>query len=175
MFENPWQQMTLENARAYDERKESGPSRNRIAVKRALIWRTLRPYLTEDKSQPILDLGGGTGVWAVPLAQEEYQVVLADISEGFLARAKEKAEAAGVAERITFVHADLDDLSRFGDGKFPLILAIGDPLSYCQDAVRALREIHRIAARKPYSLAMSRIDTAASTTGVPKTLMRRCV
>ena len=139
--------MTLDEARAYDERKETGPHRRQVAVKREILWRLIGKYLPDDRSVPILDLGGGTGLWTIPLAQEDYEVVLADISPGFLARAKEKLDRLGLSHRVTIAEMDVDDLSRFDDGTFNLVLALGDPLSYCTDAERALAEIRRITKR----------------------------
>ena len=124
-----------------DERKERGPQ-----VSRELLWETIQQYLPDDQSAPILDLGGGTGIWALRIAREGYRVVLVDISPGLLACAREKIEAAGLSKLITIAQADICDLSKFAQASFPLVLALGDPLSYCADAERALLEMHRVAA-----------------------------
>lgn len=145
-MQNPWQQMSLEEARAYDERKETGPRRIEVAAKRRVLWDLIRQHLPRDGSVPILDLGGGTGIWSIPLAQAGYDVVLADISPGFLARAKEKLDALDLAGKVTLVEMDICDLGRFADGYFHLVLALGDPLSYCADAEDALRRIRRVTA-----------------------------
>ncbi|MDO8587294.1 MAG: methyltransferase domain-containing protein [Armatimonadota bacterium] len=141
---NPWELMTLDEARMYDSRKDCGPLRNQIAIKREIMWRQIRKRLPRNRSLPILDVGGGTGVWAVRLALEGYQVVLADISPGFLERARENAAEHGLSDRITFVRADMVDLGQWGDNEFQFVLAIGDPLSYCSDTNRALAELRRV-------------------------------
>lgn len=139
-----WQDMSLEDARAYDERKESGSFRHHVQVKRRILWDLISEYLPDDRSAPILDLGGGTGVWAIPLAQAGYQVRLTDISSGFLARAREKVDQLNLGSRITVEKADICDLNRYEDDSFPLILALGDPLSYCDDISKALHGIRRL-------------------------------
>ena len=156
MKHNPWKTMSLDEARAYDERKETGPLRHQIAVKRELLWRTIKAYLPEDRRLPVLDLGGGTGVWAVRLASEGYQVILTDISPGFLARAWEKVNALHVAEKVAIEEADITDLGRFPEDHFPLVLALGDPLSYCGDPEGALREMLRVT--KPGGVLVADVE-----------------
>ena len=136
--------MTVEEGRAMDKRKEEGSCCLRTAVTREALWRMIRKHLPEDRDRAVLDLGGGTGLWTLRLAEEGYPVVLADISPGLLARAREKIEAAGVAKRVSVEEADMCDLSRFDEGSFPLVLVLGDPLSYCGDAEGALREVRRV-------------------------------
>lgn len=139
-----WRDMSLEDARAYDERKESGAFRQHVQVKRRILWNLISEYLPDNRSAPILDLGGGTGVWAIPLAQAGYHVHLTDISPRFLARAKEKADELGLSDMIGIEEVDICDLTRYEDDSFPLVLALGDPLSYCHDAGKALQEIRRV-------------------------------
>lgn len=57
-----------------------------------------------DKTTTILDIGCGTGRHAIELARRGYSVTGIDLSESQLARAKEKAKAAGVT--VTFLHKD---------------------------------------------------------------------
>ncbi|MEU7923979.1 bifunctional NAD(P)/FAD-dependent oxidoreductase/class I SAM-dependent methyltransferase [Micromonospora sp. NPDC049107] len=56
-----------------------------------------------------LDVGSGEGADAVWLAERGWQVTAVDISTTALGRAAEHAEAAGVGDRIEFLHADLRD------------------------------------------------------------------
>jgi SAM-dependent methyltransferase len=143
---NPWKDMTCADGLAMDERKERGPVARQVALKRELLWRMIEPRLPNDHATPILDLGGGTGVWAIRIAQAGHPVILTDISPGLLTRAREKVAAAGLAHLVRVEEADVCDLARYPTGAFPLVLALGDPLSYCADAARALREIHRVTA-----------------------------
>ena len=143
--ENLWVTETLEEARAYDARKESGPFRFSVALKRALLWRLIEPRLPPpDRETPILDLGGGTGVWAIRLAEAGHRVTMLDIAPGYLARAREKIAAADLTGLIAAEQGDICDLSRYAPDAYPVVLALGDPLSYCHDAERALGEILRV-------------------------------
>jgi len=95
----------------------------------------------------VLDAGGGTGRVGVPLAERGHEVVIADVSAKMLQIAQDKAEQAGVANRITTVKTDICDLSELADDRFDLALALGDPLSYCTDAARGLAELHRVTRK----------------------------
>lgn len=143
---NPWQIMTQHDGAAMDDRKETGPARFQVALKRELIWRAIQSHLPKERTTAILDLGGGTGVWAVRLAQEGYRVLLTDISPGLLAQARKRVQALDLAELVQIEEADVCDLSPYAEAAFPLVLALGDPLSYCNDARRALQEVRRVAA-----------------------------
>jgi SAM-dependent methyltransferase len=57
----------------------------------------------------ILDVGCGTGRHAVPLAELGYAVTGVDLSEGMLAQARAKADAAGVA--VDWVQSDATQFS----------------------------------------------------------------
>ena len=53
-----------------------------------------------DKTRRIMDVGCGTGRHAIEMARRGYAVVGVDLAEAQLARAREKAAAAGV--RVDF-------------------------------------------------------------------------
>jgi SAM-dependent methyltransferase len=65
---------------------------------------------------PALDLGTGSGVWGVKLAERGWDVTGVDIVEKALRRARERADEAGVEMRI--VHGDVTALrdSEVGSG-----------------------------------------------------------
>lgn len=50
----------------------------------------------------VLDGGGGSGAYALPLAAAGHQVTIADYSPAMLADASEAAERAGLGERLVF-------------------------------------------------------------------------
>lgn len=56
---------------------------------------------------PVLDIGVGSGRVAVPLARAGRSVTGVDASAAMLALARARAEAAGVAERVTLVQAEV--------------------------------------------------------------------
>jgi len=46
-----------------------------------ITWdKTVKPYLPHDKRAQVLDAGGGTGKWTIPIAELGYHVTLTDIS-----------------------------------------------------------------------------------------------
>jgi SAM-dependent methyltransferase len=68
---------------------------------------------------PVLELGVGTGRIAVPTAVAGVAVTGIDTSRGMLDVARERAELAGVAERVDLRHGDMRDPPV--DGKFALV------------------------------------------------------
>ena len=73
---------------------------------------------------PALDLGCGSGVWGVPLAQRGWQVTSVDIVDKALQRARERVREAGVDVRV--MHGDVTDLRGAGVGSdFRLVLDTG--------------------------------------------------
>lgn len=84
----------------------------------------LRRVVAEEKMAPCraIDLGCGTGVNAVWLAQQGFDVTAADLSPLALQRAEERAAAAGV--RVRFLAADLLDPPDLG-GPFDFLFDRG--------------------------------------------------
>ncbi len=74
---------------------------------REAVWEWLTA--TFQPGDHVLDLGCGTGEDAVWLAQRGVHVTAIDVSPAMLAIAQRKAEAAGVAERLSFACLDIGD------------------------------------------------------------------
>jgi S-adenosylmethionine-dependent methyltransferase len=60
----------------------------------------------------VLDVGGGSGVWAVPLAAAGCVVTVVEPSPNALATLHRRGAEAGVSHRITAVQGDTDALAR---------------------------------------------------------------
>jgi SAM-dependent methyltransferase len=74
----------------------------------------------------VLDVGGGTGVLAVPLAAAGCAVTVVEPSPNALATLYRRAEEAGVSDRITAVQGDSDALaSLVAPGAAEVVLAHG--------------------------------------------------
>jgi SAM-dependent methyltransferase len=76
--------------------------------------------LAGRSSGPILELAVGTGRLAVPLAEAGHAVTGIDLDRAMLDRARERAEAAGVPERVDLVEGDLAALRLPNAGRFGL-------------------------------------------------------
>src|SRR4051812_12379586 len=74
----------------------------------------------------LLDCGGGSGTYAVPLAVAGADVTVVDISADALATLSHRADEAGVATRVHPVQGDVEALGELLDGRhFDLVLAHG--------------------------------------------------
>ena len=112
-----------------------------------LTWRLIKPHLPRDLSARCLDLGCGTGKWGLRLLKTGWSVTFVDQSAAMIEQTRRNREALGLkSQRAELVCADMLDLSSLGEGGFSLILAMGDPLSICGDAQRAVRQMNRVCA-----------------------------
>lgn len=110
-----------------------------------VTWHNLQKYLPPEKGARILDAGGGTGMWSRVLAKEGYVPVCADLSEGMLAAGRTLAKEEGLEGSIGFKVADITDMACFEDASFDMVISQGDPVGYCGDPEKAIRELARVA------------------------------
>jgi SAM-dependent methyltransferase len=82
-----------------------------VTPRTAVVWAVLRPEIERRSGLVVVDVGGGTGGFAVPLAEAGHQVTVVDASPDALAALTRRAAEAGVAERITAVQGDGDRLA----------------------------------------------------------------
>lgn len=93
----------------------AGPPPDR-ALRTAVVWRTLRAALTERATATgraeldIVDAGGGTGNFAVPIAALGHHVTVVDPNPDSLAALERRAADAGVTARVRPVQAEAADL-----------------------------------------------------------------
>jgi SAM-dependent methyltransferase len=77
-----------------------------------VIWAELRRELGRQAGAlTVVDVGGGTGGFAVPLAEAGHRVTVVDASPDALAALTRRADEAGVANRIRAVQGDADGLA----------------------------------------------------------------
>jgi len=94
----------------------------------------------------VLDVGGGSGVWAVPLAAAGCAVTVVDPSPDALAVLHRRATEAGCADRVAGVQGDTDGLAELvPPGVADLVLAHG-VLEVVDDPVVAVRALASAAA-----------------------------
>jgi SAM-dependent methyltransferase len=103
----------------------------------------------EDLGRPldVLDLGGGTGGVAVPLAVAGHRVTVVDPSPDALAALARRAREAGIVDRVTGVQGDGDTLaSVLADRSVDLACCHGT-LEFVDDPAATLRAL--AAALRP--------------------------
>lgn len=124
------------------------PSAARRALRTGVVWNALRGVLERSGgSLRVLDAGGGTGGFAVPLAELGHTVTVVDPSPDSLAALERRATDAGVSERVTALQGDLDTLGDVTDaGSFDLVLC-HSVLEHVDDPVAAVRAV--AAALRP--------------------------
>jgi S-adenosylmethionine-dependent methyltransferase len=105
-----------EHVRAWQEYVETPWSRIRYAVVRHTLERSLAALGAAPLR--VLDVGGGDGGDALPLAQAGHEVTILDPSREMLDLAAQRARAAGVTVRT--VEGGLDDLGSLG--RFDVVL-----------------------------------------------------
>ena len=95
------------------------------------------------KDTYVLEVGCGVGATACYLAKEHgCQVIGVDISKAMVARSNERAQKEGVADRVEFMDADVQDLP-FEDGLFDVVIS-ESVLTFVHDKQRAVSECARI-------------------------------
>lgn len=110
-----------------------------------LTWSWIKPHLPRDLSAACCDLGCGTGKWGLKLLKSGFATTFVDSAAAMIEQVRGKLEAMGPkAKRATLLAADMVEMPTLAADQFELILAMGDPLSICSDAQRAVREMHRI-------------------------------
>jgi len=111
-------------ARTYDEKRGASPS----------VLGPLREALAGAPGRRLADVGGGTGNYALALAAEGWEPVVADRSAAMLARA--------AAKGLETVEADAQRLP-FADASFDAVMLVS-MLHHLEDPAAALAEARRV-------------------------------
>lgn len=125
-------------ATEYDEIFQTG---YRTEIQNKIVFSTIKEFLTSESCR-VLDAGGGTGFYSIPLAAEGHQVVVLDLSKNMLDVAETKAKKLGLSERVTAVIGDMESIE-LPDESFDMVLC---HLALCHggDFSRALSEFCRV-------------------------------
>ena len=91
----------------------SAPGMRRSAARTAVVWEALEKVLRDREQATVLDIGGGTGGFAVRVAELGHRVTVVDPSPDALAILDRRSQEHAVAERVTGVQGDLATLDRF--------------------------------------------------------------
>jgi SAM-dependent methyltransferase len=83
------------------------------SARTAVVWEVLRRELDRSAGRTlrVVDVGGGTGGFAVPLAQAGHLVTVVDASPDALAALTRRAAEANAGDRVSAVQGDADRLA----------------------------------------------------------------
>jgi S-adenosylmethionine-dependent methyltransferase len=116
-----------------------------MSARTAVVWAAVQRVLEQSAPARILDIGGGTGGFAVRLAGLGHRVTVIDPSPDALAALSRRAAESGVTDLVTGVQGDLAGLAGLVDEAADLVLCHGvlevvpDP----EAALATLREVLR--------------------------------
>jgi SAM-dependent methyltransferase len=128
----------------------SSPPAEQLPVRSAAVWAALDPVVGTGVPLRVLDVGGGSGMFAVPLARLGHDVTVVDPSADALATLRRRADTAGVGDRVRGVQGDGDLLHEVlppatDGGGFDLALChwvlevVDDPAVTLSEIARAVR------------------------------------
>lgn len=123
------------------------------ALRTAVVWRTLRGTLDElvagtgRSRADIVDAGGGTGNFAVPLAELGHTVTVVDPSPDSLAALERRAAEAGVTARVRPAQGEATDLPDIVGAQGADLVLCHSVLEYVEDPAAGLAAI--VAATRP--------------------------
>ena len=117
------------------------PLERRTAARTAVVWDAVNALLAGAGEQQVLDIGGGTGGFAVRVAAQGNRVTVIDPSPDALAALARRADEEGVADRVAGVQGDLGNLRDLApEGSVDLVLCHG-VLGLVDDPAAALDAI----------------------------------
>jgi len=137
----------------------SDPQRPRASLRTAVVWEVLKDALerrakaagreaaaaegagTAHGTLDVLDTGGGSGNFAVPVARLGHRVTVVDPSPNALFALERRAAEAGVADRVRGVQGDVHGLFDVAErGGYDVVLCHG-VLEYVDDPAEGLRNV----------------------------------
>lgn len=132
-------------------------TRARSSVRTAVVWKVLRAALEQRQAEAggaeldVLDVGGGTGGFAVPLAERGHRVTVLEPSPDALASLDRRVAEAGVGDRIRAVQGDASNIRDVvGSAQVDAVLCHG-VLEYVEDPAEVAADL--AAALRPGGLA----------------------
>jgi 2-polyprenyl-3-methyl-5-hydroxy-6-metoxy-1,4-benzoquinol methylase len=127
---------------------ELAPPAAEQSARTAAVWAALDPLVgTGERPLRVLDVGGGSGMFAVPLARLGHEVTVVDPSADALATLQRRATTDGVGRQVRGVQGDGDRLAEVLAGEEPYDLAlchsvlevVDDPAATLRQVAQALR------------------------------------
>jgi SAM-dependent methyltransferase len=128
----------------------SDPLRPRASLRTAVVWEVLKEALAaqakvsgraDDGGLDVLDTGGGTGNFAVPVARLGHRVTVVDPSPDALFALERRAAEAGVTDRVRGVQGDTHDLLDVVDRAAHDVVLCHGVLEYLDDPAEGVRNV----------------------------------
>jgi len=113
-----------------------------------VTWHNLEKYLPKKKKANILDAGGGTGLWSRKLAKLGFNLICTDIAQKMLDVGIKQAKKEKLSNQIEFKNVDITNMKCFKDNSFDMVIAQGDPVGYCGNSQKAIKELSRVTKRE---------------------------
>ncbi|MFI8915885.1 methyltransferase domain-containing protein [Streptomyces sp. NPDC053513] len=133
--------------------REASSRPSRASLRTAVVWDVLKEALdrrveaTGKDGLDVLDTGGGSGNFAVPVARLGHRVTVVDPSPNALFALERRAAEAGVADLVTGVQGDIKGLFDVVErDAYDTVLCHG-VLEYVDDPAEGLR--NAVAALRP--------------------------
>jgi S-adenosylmethionine-dependent methyltransferase len=127
---------------------QPNPLQRRSAARTTVVWNALRGVLEEGgadgKPLRVVDVGGGTGGFAVRVAELGHEVTVIDPSPDALAILGRRAKESGVADRVRAVQGDLDTLHDLVPADDADVVLCHGVLEIVDDPDRALRALGEV-------------------------------
>jgi len=117
-------------------------SERRAAARTAVVWEGLQEVL--GSGSDVLDIGGGTGGFAVRAAELGHRVTVVDPSPDALAALDRRAHESGVADRVTGTQGDAADLLEVVPEDSADVVLCHGVLEVVDDPAAALDAIARV-------------------------------
>ncbi len=114
-------------------------SERRSSVRTGVVWDAVAARL--EPNARVVDIGGGTGGFAVRLARQGHAVTVVDPSPDALAALDRRADEADVADLVTGVQGDLSDLADHVPASSADVVLCHGVLEVVPDPATALRTI----------------------------------
>ena len=127
---------------AEDGVRRSG--RRSVGIRTAVVWDSLGPVLAAGPLD-VVDVGGGTGHFAVPLAELEHRVTVVDANPDALAALERRADEAGVI--VIGRQADAHELLSVVDEAAADLVLCHSALEYVEDPAAVLAAL--VGALRP--------------------------
>lgn len=118
----------------------------RTSLRTAVVWQVLLAELDIHASArlQIVDAGGGSGSFAVPLAERGHVVTVVDASPDALAALQRRAAEQGVADRIHAVQGDTDSLADLVADETADLVLCHSVLEHVDDPVRTVAALRAV-------------------------------